>query len=85
MSKEPMYNESYHSLQGENLKDALVGLTETQKKEFVKQNSAAADGKIRDFFIVLKPPTTGSMYDGSADGVWMHIVNGQMIGSCYQG
>jgi len=79
-----MYNETYHPLEGDNLKNAMQSLPEKYKKEFIKQNDAATAGKIRDFTIVLVVPTKGSYYDGTADGLWMLISNGQMIGSSYE-
>jgi hypothetical protein len=80
---EPMYNESYHPFIGENCKNALEGLNEEQQAEFNRQNGKAIEKRQRDYYIVIKEPTTGNMEEGTADGIWMHIQNGQMIGSCY--
>lgn len=81
MSK--MYNEEYHPFTGENLADAVFPLTDELEKEFMRQNDEYIAAKKRDYYIVLIPPTQGKMEDGSANGLWMHIQNGHMTGSCY--
>lgn len=79
-----MYNEEFHPLTGENLADVVFPLPDKFKEEFIRQNDENIVAKKRDYYIVLVPPTQGKMEDGSANGLWMHIQNGQMTGSCYE-
>lgn len=67
-----MYMETYHPLQGENLKDLLRNLTEDQKKVAMEQIESATKNKTRNYRITIVPPNA----DDGKGGIWFDIENG---------
>jgi hypothetical protein len=72
-----MWNESYHPLSGENLKNILDNASEEEKKIILDTVGAATAGKIRKYRIDIAPPDA----DGKG-GIWYDVDNGIVVGSC---
>jgi len=77
----PMYNASYHPLEGERLHDLLRDLSAEEKKIALPQIVNATENKIRNYLITIVPPTR----DDKQDGTWFFISNGILSGSCLEG
>jgi hypothetical protein len=76
---DPMYNASYHPLEGNNLKNILDNAGKREQELIMEQVGAATAGKIRKFRITIVPPDA----DGEG-GIWYDVDNGIVIGSCRQ-
>ena len=74
-----MYNETYHPLQGENLKNILDNASKAEKKIIMEHVNGAAAAKIRNYRITIVPPDS----DGEG-GTWYDVENGIVTGSCRQ-
>jgi hypothetical protein len=64
-----MYHETYHPLEGANLKDILDGMSEEEKRIAVQQVAAATQGKIRKYRVDI------------AEEMWFDVDNGIVKGS----
>ena len=72
-----MWNETYHPLDGDNLKNILDNASEKEKAIIMEHVNAAKRGKIRNFDIIIVPPDE----DGEG-GTWYNITNGIVTDSC---
>jgi hypothetical protein len=64
-----MWHETYHPLEGDNLKDILTGLSEEEIKIATDQINAAIAGKIRNYRVSFDEDT------------WFDVENGIVRGS----
>jgi len=71
-----MWNENYHPLEGEFLKNILDNASDEEKKIIMRQVRAANGGKIRNYRITIVPPDA----DGKG-GTWYDVTNGIITGS----
>lgn len=71
-----MWNENYHPLDGDLLKNILDNASEEEKKIIMRQVRAATAGKIRNYRITIVPPDV----EGKG-GTWYDITNGIVTGS----
>jgi len=72
-----MWNENYHPLEGDNLKNILDNTSEEEKKIIMQQVRAAKAGKIRNYRITIVPPDA----EGKG-GTWYDVTNGIVTDSC---
>jgi len=70
-----MYNETYHPLEGENLKDLLDGMTDEEKAIAIEQVNQATAAQIRNYRVTIVPP------EGDYKGMYFDVENGEVIGS----
>jgi len=70
-----MWNENYHPLDGERLKDILDGMTDEEKRIARDQVEAATVAKIRNYRVTIVPP------EGDYKGMYFDVENGQIVGS----
>lgn len=71
-----MWHETYHPLQGENLKNILDNADESEKQIILETVAGATAGKIRRYRIDIQPPDQ----DGKG-GIWYDVDNGIVVGS----
>jgi hypothetical protein len=70
-----MYNETYHPLEGANLKDVLDGMTDEEKRIAMDQVAAATALKTRNYRVTIVQP------EGDYQGMYFDVQNGIVTGS----